>query len=320
MPIVKLLLRDFEFVFIALCLCILAVMVKKRLVKDYPAVAGMVVVLLLRSTICTGLLFYKGTLGIHVAAAYKYYFWNYWASDGLMAICQLLIIYSVFTFALKPLKGLHEIGKNVFRWVAAVSLMVSLAVMFGPHGFSLVAFSGDRPGMITALAQQVDQAIGILTLCLLLFVCFTTKPLGLTYRSRIFGILLGLGVMATTTLVQSAWSGIFPSYTLYSPIAVFGIVSEICVLSVWATYFVLPEPARKMILLPTASPYFYWNHVSEALGDEPGHVVVGGLTPAMFSEAEMAMFSAPDSDVANELLVTDFDISALRVSRFANAS
>ena len=44
----------------------------------------------------------------------------------------------------------------------------------------------------------------ILTLCLLLFVCFAIRPMGLSYTSRIFGVSLGLGIMATTDLVQSA--------------------------------------------------------------------------------------------------------------------
>ena len=51
----------------------------------------------------------------------------------------------------------------------------------------------------------MQRTQSILTLCLLLFVCFAIRPMGLSYRSRIFGVSFGLGVMATTDMIQSAW-------------------------------------------------------------------------------------------------------------------
>jgi hypothetical protein len=58
---------------------------------------------------------------------------------------------------------------------------------------------------------------------------------------------------------------------------------------VWGAYFAMPEPERKMILLPTTSPFFFWNRLSEALGDSPGHVAISGIKP---SPVEMKIMAA----------------------------
>ena len=44
-----------------------------------------------------------------------------------------------------------------------------------------------------AFVSQMQRTQSILILCLLLFVCFAIRPMGLSYRSRIFGVSLGLG-------------------------------------------------------------------------------------------------------------------------------
>lgn len=47
-----------------------------------------------------------------------------------------------------------------------------------------------------------------------------------------------------------------------------------------------------MILLPTTSPFFTWNRISEALGDEPGFVAVAGFKPQMLAAAEMKVLTS----------------------------
>jgi hypothetical protein len=54
----------------------------------------------------------------------------------------------------------------------------------------------------------------------------------------------------------------------------------------------MPEAKRKMVLLPTTSPYFHWNQISEALGDDPGVVAVSGFTPDALAPAERLVLSA----------------------------
>jgi hypothetical protein len=304
----ELLLKYSDFAFVGLCVCALFLMARKRLLAEFPVLAGMLAVQAISAIIAVSILFFRQALGIEVHAAFKIYFYSHWIAFICEAVLQVMIIYSVFSLAMKPLQGLHEIGKIIFRWVAAVSVMVSIAIAVGPH---ITSSTFDLFVVIPALAEQIQQGTSVLTLCLLLFVCFSTKPLGLTYRSRTFGIVLGLGIMSTTTLVQSAWTAIAPDRSFYSPIALFGIVGLFAAVSVWATYFALPEPERKLILLPTTSPFFFWNRISEALGDAPGHVAIAGFRPDMLAVAEMQMFSAPSVMRIEQRTEDDFNMSAM---------
>jgi len=210
--------------------------------------------------------------------AYKYYFYAYWAAFAFESVLMLVVICSMYRLAMAPLKGLHTLGMLVFKWVAAISVLVALGSAFAPHITTV--------NYIIGFVSQMQRTQSILILCLLLFVCFAIRPMGLSYRSRIFGVSLGLGVMATTDMIQSAWIHNVTS----SMYGVFSLISggAVCLtLATWTVYFALPEPKRRLITLPTTSPFLRWNQISEILGDNPGHVAIGGLPPEMLAPAEI---------------------------------
>jgi hypothetical protein len=233
-------------------------------------------------------LFFRRSTGLTLPVAYRLYFFTYWTSAVVFGLLLVAIIYSVYNKAMQPMKGLQRIGKIIFRWVIVVSMAVSLAIAVGPH-----LTAGYSKDMIWAtMISQIQQGTSVLTLCLLLFVCFAIRPLGLTFRSRIFGITLGLGITATTYLVQAAWLATTGAQSIYSLVSFLPTVGSLIAVCIWGTYFALPEPERKMILLPTTSPFFTWNRISEALGDEPGFVAVAGFKPEMLAPAELKVLSS----------------------------
>jgi hypothetical protein len=313
---IELLLKYSGMAFVVLCVGIVVLMGRKRLLREFPLLAALLCLQAAGGAITLATLFFRQTFGMDRQAAYNVYFYAHWVSLVAEGVLRILIIYSVFSLAMKPLQGLHQIGKVIFRWVAAVSVMVSAAIAIGPH------FVTPGYGLTMAIARvtgQIQQGISVLTLCLLLFVCFSTKPLGLTYRSRLFGITLGLGVMATATLIQAAWFSTTGAHSLYSPIYLFGVLGSFASTSVWATYFALPEPERKLILLPTTSPFFFWNRISEALGDSPGHVAIAGFRPDMLAPAEMQMLSAPSTHRI-EQPIAEFDRHTLSAPSLLTAA
>jgi len=208
---------------------------------------------------------------------YVAYFYSYWTAFAIESILMLVVICSMYRLAMAPLKGLQGLGMLVFAWVAAISVLVALGSSFMP--------GSSHQTYIVSFVSQMQRTQSILILCLLLFVCFAIRPMGLSYRSRIFGVSLGLGVVATTNLVQSAWiSHVSNMYGLFSTI---GNIASCLSLLTWSIYFALPEPKRRIITLPTTSPFLRWNQISEILGDDPGHVAIGGLPPEMLAPAEI---------------------------------
>ena len=251
-------------------------LIRSGSVRKFPSLTALLSVRFISGIACLAFMAFSGK-GIERHLAYKLYFYTYWLSYAAESILTLVVIYSIFKLAMAPLKGLATLGILVFRWAAAISVAVSIGMAIGPH-FTSATF-------LVAIVTQLRQTSSILTLCLLLFVCFAIRPMGLTYQSRIFGVSLGLGIMATMSLVNTAWLSHNPRVASVANI-VNGIVA-CCTFFIWSAYFTLPEPKRRIIVLPTTSPFLRWNQISMALGDDPGYVAVGGIPPEVFAPAEI---------------------------------
>lgn len=262
-----------------LCAAALFFLLRSKPRRSYLFLITFVSVKLASDVIYFGL---KSLIHVNVVEpvfAYRIYFYSYWGSYAVEAILSILIIYSIFKLSMAPLKGLQTLGMLIFRWVAAISVAVTVGLAIAPHQ------SGKE--FIVGLVSQMQRTSSILTLCLLLFVTFAIRPMGLSHRSRIFGVSLGLGILATTDLVRAAW--IAHNSTMESTVNLIGGLALCVALCIWATYFALPEPKRRMILLPTTSPFHRWNQISAALGDEPGFVAIGGIPPELFAPAEIEL-------------------------------
>jgi hypothetical protein len=259
-----------------LCGMLIYFLVRNKAARQFSYLIALLCVRFACSAICLPLLYLCGR-GIEKHLAYQTYFYVYWTSYALEAILSLLVIYSIFKMAMAPLKGLQTLGMLVFRWVAAISVAVAIGVALTPH-LSGITF-------LVSMITQLQQTSSILTLCLLLFVCFAIRPMGLSYRSRIFGVSLGLGFLATISLVNSAW--IAHNADMWSGFSVINGLAVGLTLLIWSAYFAFPEPKRQIIVLPTTSPFLRWNQISIALGDDPGYVAVGGIPPDLFAPAEL---------------------------------
>jgi hypothetical protein len=285
---------------VILCFAALCVLVARKQWSDYSALGCFLAVRVVSNVILTYLHFYaKSHYAIDEHAGYRAYFYTYWISCAVESVLTLLIVYSVFRLAMEPLKGLQTLGMLVFKWAAGISVAVALgsAVTPGTTGTEYI---------MNAISQ-LQRTQSILTLCLLLFVTFAIRPMGLSYSSRIFGVSLGLGIMSTNDLVQSAWLALNPIIMGGAYNVINGVV--ICtILATWTAYFALPEPKRRMIVLPTTSPYLRWNQISQALGDSPGFVAIGGVPPELFAPAELEIMRR-----ASLKMVTQFPSASERM-------
>ena len=282
-------LRDAYLLQTLTCVVVLVILAVRRTARDFKSLAIFLAIHAVAEAITVALLWYRKDLGLSVTAAYETYFYTSWVSEAAEFLLQALIIYSLFVNAMRPFPGLQRVGRLVFRWFSAVSLLVAITLAVGPDLFSGQVSAAQ---LFTECASRFHQGIGVLILCLLIFVCFSIRPLGLTFGSHIFGVVLGLAVWSTADLVHAAWYATAGAHSLYSPIHLISAFGVCAALGIWAVYFALPEPKRRMILLPTTSPFFLWNRISEVLGDAPGHVAVAGFTPDMLAPAEIQMLTA----------------------------
>jgi hypothetical protein len=285
----KLLLEYADISLFVLSCGALILLAVKRLFVSYRALALYLTTILLLEAVQIPILFFRRYTHISVTTAYAAMSYTTWIIAAAQAVLMMMVIYGVFNKAMSPLKGLHRMGTLIFKWVGGVSLLLGLVIALGPH-----VFSTGMPAStiaVTTVIERAQEGMNVLTLCLLLFVCFTIKPLGLSFRSHIFGVTLGLGIMSTTELVQSAWFWTNQAHSVYSPVFLFGTLGMIAAISTWGGYFLTAEPERKMILLPATSQFFHWNRVSEALGDATSQVAIG-FKPSMISPTEVKVMTA----------------------------
>ena len=280
-----------EYADIATLLCniaILLLMVRRSILIKYSTVAAYLFAVVISESVTIPMMFFRKYVGVSRDHAYFTMMYSNLFSFVVTTILIIAIIYSVFNAAMSPFKGLQRIGAIVFRWVTGVSALLAAVIAFGPHIFSTGTASTAE---FTAVLERVQEGVNVLTLCLLLFVCLSIRPLGLTYRSRIFGVSLGLGIISTAQLIEAAWFPTTGAHSVYSPIYLVSTTAYLAAFAVWGMYFAMPEPERKMILLPTTSPFFHWNRISEALGDAPGNVAVG-FNASMISPIETMVMTA----------------------------
>ena len=198
--------------------------------------------------------------GVH---AYAVYFYTYWASFGISAVLILRVLHEMFRHAVRSIPGVQKLGQPIFFWAVAVSVVLAFASSITPHASGM--------SLLLASAQVLARSQSVLALCMVAFLAFASNALGVSFRSRIFGVTFGFGIMATANLVSSA-------VALNASLAnVSQIILEIANLSailVWAGYFLQPEPARRLVTMPVTSPLMRWNDVAQTLGNPAGQVAV----------------------------------------------
>ena len=199
------------------------------------------------------------------------YFFGYYAVYIASAVLLFFVITEIFRAALSAFSGLQRFGTVIFRWAAVVSVIVSLTTL---------TFSHRGIPSIPEIAYGLMRSVSIMELSLLAFLCLSMNALQLPIRDLSFGIALGFGTMASGDLIGAAV--IKYNSSLNAPIEVFCEAMILGALGVWVMYAVLPEPARKPIVVAASSTIYRWNEIASALGHKGTKVAVPATANSFF--------------------------------------
>ena len=203
--------------------------------------------------------------------AYTAYFFTYWPAYIVEAVLVFRVLHEMFRHAMRSVPGVQSMGRPIFFWVVAVSTIVACAS--GASSFAnLFGNSGTVMGFVLDAAQILMRSQAVLALCLVAFLAFASNKLGVSFGSRVFGVTFGLGLMAVGDLVNAAVLARIPTLTSSANFA-FEIV-YLASISIWCVYFLRPEPARRMVVVPVSSPLMRWNDVAHTLGNPAAQVAV----------------------------------------------
>lgn len=250
-----------ETLFLSVALCCVYRAQKNRI---YPAFWQ----LLIFWAVSQGIQFIDAALnGFHLISgvhAYYVYFYVYWVSFGVGAVLILRVLHEMFRHAVRSVPGVQKLGEPIFFWAITISVILAFASGITPHASGM--------SILLASAQVLMRSQSVLALCMLTFLAFASNTLGVSFRSRIFGVTFGFGMMAVGDLVFSA---LFTRYVGLASVANIGHeVMYISAIGLWSVYFLQPEPARRLVTMPVTSPLMRWNDVAQTLGNPAGQVAV----------------------------------------------
>jgi hypothetical protein len=250
------------------------VLLRSREQRRFPALFGYISLRLASSVVLHVLLQLHRFLAVSEKVAYKWYFYSYWLSYVAGAVVVFLIIQEMFQSSMDPFPGLKWLGTLSFRWVACISFVAAAAALLTPGN------RGDK--FFLGLVSPLLRCESIFILSLLLFLMFTAGKLGLSYRSRVFGISFGFGIMAAADLVVSTTFPHFRHNMMTSTISVITTSASLLTMIVWSAYFVQREPARRAAMLNPSSPLARWNEIATSLGQSAPRVPVVAVPASDF--------------------------------------
>ena len=247
-------------------------LLRSREQRRFPALFAYVSLRLGSTVLLHLLLQVRRVVAIDAATAYAWYFYTYWATYVAGAVVVFLVIQEMFQSSMDPFPGLKWLGTISFRWVACISFVAASAALLTPGG------KGDK--FFLAIAAQAMRCESVFILSLLLFLVIAAGKLGLSYRSRVFGISFGFGIMAASDLAVSAAFLHHGQSIVTSTISLVGTGASLLTLTVWSVYFLRPEPARQTAALDPSSPLARWNEIATSLGQSGGRVPAAVPAPA----------------------------------------
>jgi hypothetical protein len=246
---------------VLLSIATFAVFCRPNLRKHYPwlfsylcvrAVTGLVV----------DFLFYGPLLASPMTYT-KIYFLVQWSNYVISAILLFLSCLDVYKQAMAPLPGLVRMGTTVFRWAAVASILVTATTLTS-------IISG--PQALVQIGMQMMRCVWTAELCLLAFLILSMKALGLSLRSRPFGIAMGLGMMAAIDCVEFGMAGMQLSMSPSTQTAF--EAATVLTLCLWIAYSTISEPVRKPITVAVNSAIYKWDQIASALGHKGTQVAV----------------------------------------------
>ena len=169
---------------VAVFLCLAAMMLRRKLHKEYPLFFAFVVLQVADFAI--------GFSAYHISQ--RDYFYAYWTLAGLGIGISFGVLYEVFTGVFRPFADLREFGGVLFRWAALVLLLAAVLLMTTARPPANTA--------VFALILNLMRSLEVMQCGLVLLMLLCSSYLGITLRHRIFGIALGFGIIAAVDLIS----------------------------------------------------------------------------------------------------------------------
>ena len=173
----------------ALLMAVAAIMLWRRLYKEFPFLFAYFVVVIVATIIRRTLLFYISRLSVQ-------YFYAYWLTEAVTVVAAFAVLYEVFLIRLFPSFQNTPVYRYLFPSVILLGILLAVFVFIrAPH---------HGPNLLSVIVGETTLALNFLQVALLLFFFLIVLVMGRGWEWHEFGIALGYGVYALVKLVTTA--------------------------------------------------------------------------------------------------------------------
>jgi hypothetical protein len=219
------------FARVALSLTLFLVIIRHRLYKQFPLF-----------TVYSGWITLTGVAVLLLNYAHfvsvNQYFAGVAIGNAVEAVLAFAIIYQIFLQRLHQYPAIKDLGSAAFRASTLVLLAAVLAL----------AWLAPGPGVQywTSLHSVIERSARTLQCGQLVFLVLFCAYFRLSWRSRVFGIVLGLGILSSSSLAMNAIMSQMGPARLRQNEYLLRLVNESANLTavvVWLSYFLAREPS-----------------------------------------------------------------------------
>jgi hypothetical protein len=166
-----------------------AMMIFRRLYKEFPFLFAYFVVEIMSGIVLRALLLHGSALSLQ-------YFYAYWLSEAFKVAASFAALYEVFLVRLFPLFHTTPVYRYLFPAVILLGCFLA--------GFVFLSAPHQGPNMLSVLVGETTLALTFLQVVLLVFFSMAVVVLGGGWEWHEFGIALGYGLYALSKLVSYA--------------------------------------------------------------------------------------------------------------------
>jgi hypothetical protein len=195
--------------------------------------------------------------------SYHTYFCSWWGCAIGSVGFRFAVIGEVYRHLFADYAALQQVGRQLFWWSAAMLVLVGSAAAALSSGNA-----GDR--LFRAL-QLLERTVGVVQAGMLVVLFLFSSYLLISWRNQVFGIALGLGLVAAAELVAAALSAqLGPAApdqfttTRYLIEYLHTGVYHLCAW-IWLIYLLLPERPASTVRAVPAHELEPWNKELERL-------------------------------------------------------
>ncbi len=169
------------------------------------------------------------------------YFIAFWSEQAVGLILGVVVVKEVFSNIFQPYAALQDLSDTVFRWL--IVILVLLALISG------VIAPGVDQYRIVAGVYVLERSVRAVQVGVLLFLFVFSRVIGVSWRSHLFGIAAGFGLLATVRLIAVALRAQM-GFGLQHLAVILSGAGETCAVLIWVAYLLIPEPAHELNELP----------------------------------------------------------------------